>query len=317
MDSRRGTLIRLLLMVVMAGTTRQLCAMDFPSNSVPRTVQALQVRGIENFYRLSERFYSGSAPDGEAGFAELQKRGIKTIISVDGAKPDADTARRFGIRYVHLPIGYDGVPSAQALRLVKAAETLPGPIFVHCHHGLHRGPTGAAIICMAVESWTPDQAESWLHLAGTATNYIGLYRSVEEFRSPTPEVLKTVSEDFPEKSPVTPLADIMIEVDGRIDNLKLIKMAGYKTPPNHPDLDPAQEALLLDELFKELLRSPAVSKRPADFKSKLANAESAAASFRISLAEGRPTEIAFQKVNDACVACHKNYRNLPLASLQK
>lgn len=283
------------------------------SDVVPPSVHPLQGAGIENFYQLSERVYSGSVPEGDAAFADLKARGIKTIITVDGAKPDAETARRFGIRYVHLPIGYDGVPANQGLRLVKAAETLPGPIFVHCHHGIHRGPTGAAIICMAEEGWTPEQAESWLRLAGTATNYAGLYRSVEQFHPPTAEVLSGIPVDFPEQSPVSALADVMIQIDGRFDHLKTIKKAGYQKSSAHPDLDPADEALLLDELFKELQRSPLMEERTDDFRAKLSEAEGASAALHRSLSappvEVRQADSAFQRLTDGCAACHKRYRN--------
>lgn len=312
MTVKRGGMSLLIWMVLLMGLSGRLHAHDSSSNSVPPNIEPLKAQGIENFYKLSDRFYSGSAPEGDAAFAQLQKLGIKTIITVDGAKPDADTARRFGIRYVHLPIGYDGVPSAQALRLVKAAETLPGPIYVHCHHGQHRGPAGAAVICMAVEGWTPSEAESWLHLVGTSTNYPGLYRSVEHFRPPSASVLKKVPDDFPEKSPVSPLADVMIEVDGRFDQLKLIKKAGYKTPSDHPDLEPAQEALMLDELFRELLRSSTVENRPAAFKVKLSGAERAAAALHQSFVSGNTASAMdplFQNLDNACTACHKAYRN--------
>jgi hypothetical protein len=309
---QRGHLSLLLAVICITGLPTQIRADGPASKAAPATIHPLKAQGIDNFYQLSERLYSGSAPEGAAAFAELQKRGVKTIITVDGAKPDADTARRYGIRYVHLPIGYDGVPAAQGLRLVKAAETLPGPIYVHCHHGLHRGPAGAAVICMAVEGWTPDQADAWLHLAGTATNYPGLYRSVEQFHPPSADALKNVSNEFPEKSPISPLADGMVQVDGRFDNLKLIKKAGYKTPSTHPDLDPAQEALLLDELFKELLRSPGVEKRPAEFKANLSDAEHAANALHQSLANSagsKSADAAFQSLNETCAACHKRYRN--------
>jgi hypothetical protein len=164
---------------------------------------------------------------------------------------------------------------------------------------------------MAVEGWTSDQAVSWMRLAGTATNYAGLYRTVERFRPPTDDALKKVPENFPETSPVSPLADVMIQVDGRFENLKLIRKMGYKTPPGHPDLEPAHEALLLDELLKELLRSSDFEKRPADFKSKLDEAEKAAAYLNKCLGSGltNTTEISFQKLNAACLACHKDYRN--------
>jgi protein tyrosine phosphatase (PTP) superfamily phosphohydrolase (DUF442 family) len=283
------------------------------TNPIPSTIHALKAKGIENFYQLSDRIYSGSAPEGDAAFAELKTRGIRTIITVDGAKPEVETARRYGIRYVHLPIGYDGVPTNQAVRLVKAAETLPGPIFVHCHHGLHRGPAGAAVICMGLEGWTPDEAEAWLKLAGTATNYAGLYRSVRQFHPPAVEVLSNVSPDFPEKSKVSPLADVMIEIDERFDHLKLLKKAGYRPPAANPDLDPAHESMLLDELFKELLRGTAGPQQDNDFKARLNEAELAAGAFHSCLGNSpivsTRADAAYQRVSDACNACHKAHRN--------
>src|SRR5580704_14098868 len=119
---------------------------------------------------------------------------------------------------------------------------------------------------MATEGWTAEQAVAWLHQAGTATNYAGLYRTVSAFQPPTADTLKNVSNDFPEMSSVSPLADAMIEIDGRMDNVKLTQKAGYKTPPAHPDLVPENEALLLHELFKELVRSPIAEQRTQDFR---------------------------------------------------
>src|SRR5262249_601182 len=59
--------------------------------------------GLHNVFRLTERLYSGSSPEGEEGFLSLQRLGIKTIISVDGARPEVERARKLGLRYVHLP----------------------------------------------------------------------------------------------------------------------------------------------------------------------------------------------------------------------
>ena len=47
---------------------------------------------------------------------------MRTVISVDGARPDVVRAHSFGLRYVHLPIGYDGVPREQALRIARATD---------------------------------------------------------------------------------------------------------------------------------------------------------------------------------------------------
>lgn len=283
------------------------------TNALPSSIHALMATGIENFYQLSTNVYSGSAPEGDAAFAALKALGIKTIITVDGAKPDVEAAKRFGLRYVHLPIGYDGVPTAQAMRLVKAVETLPGPVYIHCHHGLHRGPAGAAVVCMATEGWTAEQAVAWLHQAGTATNYAGLYRTVSAFQPPTADALQNVSSDFPETSSVSALADVMIEIDGRMDNVKLTQKAGYKTPPGHPDLAPENEALLLHELFKELVRSPLAEARSQDFRDKLVTAEEAANTYHLSLLitpfDPKRSDAALQRLNTDCTACHVVYRN--------
>ena len=77
-----------------------------------QTPERLVAPGIENAFRLSPRLYSGGEPQGEGAFKALKALGVKTIISVDGARPDVETARKFGIRYVHLPVGYHGVPRA-------------------------------------------------------------------------------------------------------------------------------------------------------------------------------------------------------------
>jgi protein tyrosine phosphatase (PTP) superfamily phosphohydrolase (DUF442 family) len=283
------------------------------TNPLPASVHARQAPGLENFYQLGSNIYSGSAPEGDAGFAALKALGIKTIITVDGAKPDVATARRFGLRYVHLPFGYDGVPLTQGLRLVKAVETLPGPVYIHCHHGLHRGPAGVAVVCMATEGWTADQAVAWLHQAGTATNYAGLYRSVAAFHPPTADALQSVTNDFPETSPVSALADVMLEIDARMDNVKLTQKAGYQAPSTHPDLAPENEALLLHELLKELVRSPLAEERSQDFRDKLVTAEEAANSYHLSLLitpfDPKRSDATLLRLNTACAACHQAYRN--------
>jgi hypothetical protein len=262
---------------------------------------------------LSQRIYSGSAPENEAAFDALKANGIKTIISVDGAKPDIESARRHGLRYVHLPFGYDGVPTNRALALVKAVGVLPGPFYVHCHHGLHRGPAAAAVICMGTEGWTPREAEAWLRLAGTSTNYAGLYHSVRQFVPPSLWVLEEFHCSFPERASVSALAEMMVEIDGRLDQIKASRSASYKRLESDPDLDPAHEALLLQELFYELGRSPIAEEKSGEFRVKLGDAEQASHAFYLGLS-ARPIDLksvntGFLRVTEACAGCHQACRN--------
>lgn len=275
--------------------------------------QPIPFAGIENYFRLTENVYSGSSPVHDEAFADLQKRGIKTIVSVDGEKPHVEAAKKYGLRYVHLPIGYDGVPTNRVNQLVKTASAFPDPIYVHCHHGKHRGPAGAAVICMGAEGWTPEQALNWLKQAGTATNYTGLYQSIREFKQPSPAALAAIPANLPEKMEVSPLVDAMVEIDERFDHLQLVKEAGYKQPPAHPDINPAHEALLLHELFKELLRSPETKKRHQDFQAKLAEAEQFTRDLHGILdnaaVSNEKADAIFQNIINHCASCHKAHRN--------
>ena len=90
---------------------------------------------LHNVYRLSANIVSGGEPHSEEALKKIADMGVKTVLSVDGKVPDQQTAAKYGLRYVHVPIGYDGITKEQALRIVKAVRISEGPIFVHCHHG--------------------------------------------------------------------------------------------------------------------------------------------------------------------------------------
>src|SRR5688500_18444059 len=84
----------------------------------PTKPQPVEPTGRHNVCKIDDLLYSGSSPDSDASFAELARAGVKVIISVDGSKPLTDLARKHGIRYVHLPIGYDGVPQRRIAELI-------------------------------------------------------------------------------------------------------------------------------------------------------------------------------------------------------
>src|SRR5213595_1189675 len=71
---------------------------------------------IHNFFHLSKRIMSGAQPDSDQDFAALAAAGVKVILAVDGSQPDVEGAHRHGMRYVHLPIGYDGIDESTTLK---------------------------------------------------------------------------------------------------------------------------------------------------------------------------------------------------------
>jgi protein tyrosine phosphatase (PTP) superfamily phosphohydrolase (DUF442 family) len=292
--------------------------LGFAGQEPSKGPEPIALPGTENPFRLSPRLYSGGDPRGDAAFAALRGLGVRTIISVDGAAPDVEAARRAGLRYVHLPIGYDGVPREQALRIIQAVRKAGGPVYIHCHHGKHRGPAAAAVCGMATEGWTHDEATAWLRQAGTSDDYEGLFEAARTFEPPTAEELAAVGDDLPERSAVPALVDLMVKIDAGWDRLKALRAAGFRPPAEQPDLDPPHEALLLAEQYREALRLAESKGRGPDFLADLQEAERRATALESSLralgdspsADARETaERAFRSAGKSCTDCHARHRN--------
>lgn len=273
--------------------------------------------GLHNVFRLTPQVLSGAQPEGDAAYAWLAAQGIRTLVSVDGARPNLEAARRHGLRYVHLPIGYDGIPTNRFVQLAQLARTMPGPFYFHCHHGKHRGPAAAAAFCETAAGWSPALAEAWMRQAGTAADYAGLFRSVREFQPPPAALVAASTNALPEVSPPVGTAAVMVRLDAHLDHLQACQRAGWQAPPDHADLTPAHEALLLLEQLRELGRTPDTAARPAAYREFLARATDAAAELhgRLAAKATDPTaaatdrEAAFKRVTAACTDCHRQHRN--------
>ncbi len=279
---------------------------------------------LPNALKLHPKVISGGMPEGEAAFAELKSFGVRTIISVDGAKPNTELANRFGMRYVHLPHGYDGIPEGRTLELAKALRECDGPVYLHCHHGKHRSPAAAAVACAAIGLIRPQDAVGVLELAGTNKNYRGLYESAEKAKRIADEVLDRLHVDLPAVAKLPPLAESMVEIEIHHDRLKKMAAQGWVAAPEGKQFQPASEALLLKELYVEILRlnivSDASSEHPL-FVEARELADQLEQAITEHLAEGRSpsTEkldalnISFGRISQNCVDCHRRFRDVPLS----
>lgn len=298
--------------VLLFLSTSLMLALDaIPATTTNVVARPMEIPGVHNAFRAAEKIYSGSQPEGDEAFAAIAKLGVKTIISVDGSKPDVEAAHKYGLHYVHLPYGYDGVPTNRVVELAKVAASGDGPFFVHCHHGKHRGPAAVAVICLATENWTINRAVTWLREAGTAADYLGLYRAVREFKTPTTIELAAVKE-LPEVAKSSSLVEAMVAIDANFDALKLSQKAGWKTPPGHADISPEHEATLLWEKFREIARIDDTASRPADYRFRLSEAEQFTEVLRKLLREPGDKvalDAMVKQVGQSCAACHKKYRN--------
>lgn len=262
---------------------------------------------MHNLLQLTDRIYSGGEPAGDQAFDELARLGITTIVSVDGARPDVDRAKNYGMRYVHIPIGYDGISADAGAALARVVREAKGGIYFHCHHGQHRGPAAAAVACIAAGSTDGRGALSVLEAAGTGQTYTGLWKDVEEFRPPAQDAKLP---ELREVADIPSLAAGMAKLDRSFDNLKLCRDAGWSAPDGQPDLEPAHEALMVLEGLREATRQipPGTDDR---FKTLLAEAVELAESMETTLRGDDPNaaEQTFRLLESQCQQCHAKYRN--------
>lgn len=264
----------------------------------------LPSRELHNLFRVTPRIYSGSAPETPAAFAELKALGVTTVLSVDGTPPNLEAAHAAGLRYIHLPFGYDGIPTNRIAELRQAVRRAPGPVYLHCHHGKHRGPAAVAVVCVGNEGWLPEVAGQLLRQAGTSTDYPGLYRVATNAPVVSPDALAAVG-DLPELQPTTSVVQAMVALDQHADR---VKAALAQSPA---DLAAAAEsATLLREGFVELGRLDDTRRRSVEYRAHLATAEKATSTLRSVLGDpaGSPAT-ALQSVLKSCRDCHRAHRD--------
>lgn len=273
--------------------------------------KAADFEGVHNVVAYSDGIYSGSAPEGK-GLETLADMGIRTIISVDGAQPDVEAADALGLRYVHLPISYDGMTEERKLELARAAHDLPGPVYIHCHHGKHRSAGAAAAVAISLGRLTNDEALARMKVSGTAPNYTGLYACATETPVATAAQIASASNAFPKRWKATGRVQAMVDIDFAADNLKEIEKAKWMVPANHPDLVPAAEVGRIAHLMRDLEDDEAVKKEPEEFRTLLRASRDAAEALEKGFLESATPEVLaarFKTLNQSCKDCHLKFRD--------
>jgi protein tyrosine/serine phosphatase len=113
---------------------------------------------VPNLHQVSPMLYRSGQPRVD-GFRELEKRGIRTVVSLVDDESDDAYAAGTKLRLLRVPVSLTGISDDSmiaALRMLAKKED--GPFLVHCLQGADR--TGAVIAMhrILVEGWTKDAA---------------------------------------------------------------------------------------------------------------------------------------------------------------
>jgi protein tyrosine phosphatase (PTP) superfamily phosphohydrolase (DUF442 family) len=285
------------------------------SQARPRpTVEAqtpTELPGLHNVVAYTSELYSGAQPEG-LGLETLAAMGFRTIVSVDGAQPAVEAAEALGMRYVHLPIGYDGIDEARKLELARAVRDLPGPIYVHCHHGKHRSAGAAAAISRALGMLDEEHAKARMKVSGTAADYKGLWACASETALADAGALDAASNAFPSRWKSSGLVQLMVDIDFALDNVKLVEKAAWSVPAQHPDLVPAAEVGRIAHYLRELEDDGDVKAKGAEFLASLRASREAAERLEKSLLDkAAPDALAadMKTLASSCKSCHIKFRD--------
>ncbi len=271
---------------------------------------AAESPGVHNLIEVSPGVYSGSMPEGDAGFRTLGALGVRTVISVDGARPDVERARARSMRTVHLPIEYAGIDRGDRMNLARALRDLPRPIYVHCHHGEHRGPAAAAVGLRLIGELTPHQALAFLEDAGTSPSYPGLWQCVRDATPVSVSELDAWDARLPETAEVGGFVRGMALLDRAYDRMARVRDAGWAPPASHPDLVPAALAGQIADVFEQLSEPEHAA---AGMVAGLRAAGEQARVLERALQSGDTTSAAtaWSLVAASCNDCHTRTRNQP------
>jgi len=119
--------------------------------------EALERPGLPNLHRVTPGLYRGAQPTDE-GFRELEKLGVKSVLSLRGLHSDEIPDE--------LPLAYERISFkawhpededvVHFLRFV--ADPAHQPVYVHCQWGADRTGMMIAIERIALEGWTKEEA---------------------------------------------------------------------------------------------------------------------------------------------------------------
>ena len=277
---------------------------------------------LHNVFQLSDNIISGGEPHSEEALKKIADMGVKTILSVDGKVPDQETAAKYGMRYVHVPIQYSGIDVQERLHIAKTFRELEGPFYVHCFHGKHRGPAAAAIGRVVLDGVPRERAVAEMRQwCGTSKKYQGLYETIARAAMPTPEDTQLIQWKFPAAHEFRGIRHAMIGISRIHDHLKALKGRDWAVDPNHPDLNASNETAQLIGIFKIAKATSEAEMKPEDYRVWMRESvEASEALLEVLRAEPAPdaadygtwkesASAAFDEVNTLCIRCHEPYRN--------
>lgn len=264
--------------------------------------------------RVSPSIITGPRPRGDADFDALVALGVRAIVSVEGAGPDAARAAARGMRCVHLPTRFGGLGAHRAAEIARAVRELRGDgvVYIYDRRGSDRGPAAAASAALLLRELTVEDGLRVLEVAGTSPNYAGLWSSVREAGTLPPAVVDRASAAFPAAAPMPAFVETMVHIDEVVERLEAARDARWRSSTTQTDPASAAEAARLADLLRGLRQNERARKEGGEFVFFLLASAERARELEHAIASGSSAERldgAIAALATSCRDCHVRYRN--------
>ncbi len=113
---------------------------------------------LRNFHQVAPGLYRGAQPDA-AGFRELEKMGVRTVVNLRLTGSDRDELKGTALAYEHIAVEAWDLDEDEVVRFLRIArDPARAPLFVHCSHGADRTGAMCAVYRVVVQGWSKDDA---------------------------------------------------------------------------------------------------------------------------------------------------------------
>jgi protein tyrosine/serine phosphatase len=133
----------------------------FPAGDVirnPKWAKPISLEGVPNLHQIDVNVYRSAQPT-VAGFENLKKFGIKTVINLRAFHSDKDETAGLNLSCEEISFKTWHPEQEDIIKFIKIIQNKEnGPFLIHCQHGADRTGMMSAIYRMYFQNWTKENA---------------------------------------------------------------------------------------------------------------------------------------------------------------
>ncbi|MFN5416513.1 MAG: dual specificity protein phosphatase family protein [Flavobacteriia bacterium] len=112
---------------------------------------------FENLHRINDSMFRSEQPS-KIGILEIQKLGVKSVLSLRNVKSDRFIKRNSSLKFYKKTINAWTMTEDELIEALKLLRDAEKPVLIHCVHGSDRTGTIVAAFRIVFEHWSKEKA---------------------------------------------------------------------------------------------------------------------------------------------------------------